>query len=91
MASQALTNFNSAVDGSNLSTASKNQVKQIGERLFIAGAKETILHLRKHLVAIRDNTNETDVRIQRATVLIDIIDSMTENRDAWWVDITEAN
>ena len=88
MASTALTAFNAAVDASALNAARKAEVKNLGERLYIAGAKETIQHLRKHAVTVRDDIAETTERRQRAADLVNLIDALiTNSSDAWWLDI----
>lgn len=90
MASTALANFNVAVDElANVSAARKAQIKTIGERLYVAGARETIAHLRKHMIAVRDSASFTAEQRQRAGVIVNLIDAMATYEDAWWIDITE--
>lgn len=90
MASQALTTFNAAVDGLAISNARKADVKVAGERLYIAGVKEAIAHLRKHAIAVRDDVNETTERRQRAAALVNLINDIASRyQDAWWIDISE--
>lgn len=90
MASTALTTFNTAVDGlAGVSTTRKTQIKDIGERLFIAGARETILHLRKHISAVADDTGHTAEVRARAAALRDQLDTLIATRvdNAWWLDV----
>lgn len=90
MASVALTTFNTAVDGlAGVSAARKDQIKTAGERLYTSGARETILHLRKHITAVADDVNNTAEVRQRATVLRNQLDILiaTQVNDAWWLDV----
>jgi hypothetical protein len=90
MASTALTTFNTAVDGlAQVSNARKTQIKNIGETLFIAGARETILHLRKHIAAVAADVNHTAEVRARAATLRDQLDAMiaTQVDNAWWLDV----
>ena len=93
MASQALAEYNQRVDEYvGFSDAERTALKNAGERLFIAGGKETIRHLRKHMVAVRDDSSETNQRRTLAQRMIGLIDDMVSTArygDAWWLDISE--
>lgn len=93
MASAALTNFDGLVDGLAITEQRKAQVKALGERLYIAGCKETIAHLRKHAVAVSLSPDTTEAQKQRATALIALIDNLVASNtlDAWWIDVTVAD
>lgn len=90
MASRALQRFNELIDGTNLPAQGKVRAKELGELLYIEATKETILHLRKHLVAVVNDSNTPAERKQLATILRDIADEMGSNSGSWWLDIQSA-
>lgn len=88
MASTALVQFNTAVDNLAVSAARKDEIKNVGERLYIAGARETIAHLRKHVEAVADDTGQPPAVRTRASNWLVMIDGMLSSRtDDWWLDI----
>ena len=88
MASAALAQFNTAVDALGISAARKADVKRVGARLYIAGSRETIAHLRKHMAAVAGDAGETAERRAYAAAMRDLVDGMTHG-DSWWLDIQE--
>lgn len=87
MPSPALATFNDAIDALSISAARKAEAKAAGQRLYIAGAKETIAHLRKHVLAASTDDTLTQAQRDRAAAWIALIDGMRTRQDSWWLDI----
>lgn len=90
MPSAALTTFNAAVDASNLNTGAKATAKAWGERLYLAGLKESAEHVRAHLIAEVAERPPSPELTARQQLIVAILNRMRDASDGLALSIAEA-